>query len=117
MVCVGILNTYYFHTFDPARLGPLQTILNIRKHKIITCFLIQTENKPGALVDLLKPFQKRKINLSRIETSPSRESIKTHNFFIDSDGHQNDTKLKHVINDLKKSGAFIRILGSYPTEQ
>ena len=82
-----------------------------------TSFLIQTENKPGALVDLLKPFQKRKINLSRIETRPSRESIKTHNFFIDSDGHQSDSKLKHVINDLEKSGAFIRILGSYPTEQ
>ena len=81
-----------------------------------TSFLIQTSNNPGSLMELLKPFQKRKINLSRIETRPSRQSTDAHNFFIDSEGHQKDSKLKNAINDLQASGASVRILGSYPSE-
>ena len=81
-----------------------------------TSFLIQTANKPGALIELLEPFKKRKINLSRIETRPSRAAPDAHNFFIDSDGHQNDAKLKKVIAELKAVSASVRILGSYPSE-
>ncbi|MDA0758893.1 MAG: prephenate dehydratase [Proteobacteria bacterium] len=81
-----------------------------------TSFLIQTANKPGALIELLAPFKKRKINLSRIETRPSRAAPDAHNFFIDSDGHQNDAKLKKVIAELKAVSASVRILGSYPSE-
>ena len=81
-----------------------------------TSFLIQTANKPGALIELLAPFEKRKINLSRIETRPSRSSPDAHNFFIDSDGHQNNIKLKKVIAELKAVSASVRILGSYPSE-
>ena len=81
-----------------------------------TSFLIQTKNKPGALIDILEPFNKRRINLNRIETRPSRESSSAHNFFIDSDGHQKDSKLKQVILSLKKLGISVRVLGSYPSE-
>lgn len=81
-----------------------------------TSFLIQTANKPGALIELLAPFKKRKINLSRIETRPSRSSPEAHNFFIDSDGHQNDIKLKKVITELRAVSSSVRILGSYPAE-
>ena len=81
-----------------------------------TSFLIQTDNKPGALIKILEPFNKRKINLERIETRPSRESKNAHNFFIDSSGHHMDAKLKQVIVSLKALGASIRILGSYPSE-
>ena len=81
-----------------------------------TSFLIQTKNKPGALIDILEPFHKRRINLNGIETRPSRESSSAHNFFIDSDGHQKDSKLKQVILSLKKLGISVRVLGSYPSE-
>ena len=81
-----------------------------------TSFLIQTSNKPGALIEILEPFNKRKINLERIETRPSRESLNAHNFFIDSSGHYKDLKLKQVIANLKDLGASVRILGSYPSD-
>ncbi|MDA9130851.1 prephenate dehydratase [Gammaproteobacteria bacterium] len=87
-----------------------------RTSKDKTSFLIQTANRPGALIELLKPFQKRKINLSRIETRPSRSLANAHTFFIDSDGHQKDLKLKQAIAELKSIGSVIRILGSYPSE-
>tara|TARA_B110000008_G_scaffold11261_1_gene10818 strand:- start:507 stop:1589 length:1083 start_codon:yes stop_codon:yes gene_type:complete len=81
-----------------------------------TSFLIQTDNQPGALIKILEPFNKRKINLERIETRPSRESLNAHNFFIDSSGHYKDTQLKQVITNLKELGASVRILGSYPSD-
>ena len=80
-----------------------------------TSFLIQTDNQPGALLKILEPFNKRKINLERIETRPSRESLNAHNFFIDSIGHYKDANLKQVIVSLEKLGASVRILGSYPS--
>jgi len=79
-------------------------------------FLVQTANKPGALVELLQPFQQRNINLNRIETRPSRQSTGSHNFFIDIEGHQNNSQVKQAISDLKATGASVRSLGSYPTE-
>jgi chorismate mutase/prephenate dehydratase len=81
-----------------------------------TSFLIQTDNQPGALIKILEPFNKRKINLERIETRPSRESSNAHNFFIDSSGHYKDPKLKQVITNLEELGASVRILGSYPSD-
>ena len=79
-----------------------------------TSFLIQTVNNPGALINILKPFEKRKINLSKIETRPSRGNINSHDFFIDCEGHQKDKKLKLAIKEVKDTGSFVRILGSYP---
>ena len=64
----------------------------------------------------LELFNKRKINLERIETRPSRESKNAHNFFIGSSGHYKDLKLKQVIVSLKELGASVRILGSYPSD-
>jgi len=81
-----------------------------------TSFLIQTKNEPGSLLKILKPFEKKKINLSKIETRPSRTSSKSHDFFIDTEGHQNDAKLKSSIKEIQSLGASLRILGSYPED-
>ena len=66
------------------------------------------------LFRILRPFEKRKINLSKIETRPSRGNINAHDFFIDCEGHQKDQKLKLAIKEVCDSGALVRILGSYP---
>jgi chorismate mutase/prephenate dehydratase len=79
-----------------------------------TSFLIQTVNNPGALIAILRPFEKRKINLSKIETRPSRGNINSHDFFIDCEGHMNDQKLKLTIKEVKDLGSSVRVLGSYP---
>ena len=79
-----------------------------------TSFLIQTVNNPGALINILRPFEKRKINLSKIETRPSRGNINSHDFFIDCVGHKKDAKLKLAIKEVKETGSLVRILGSYP---
>ena len=87
-------------------------ILSTGKDK--TSFLIQTVNSPGALINILKPFEKRKINLSKIETRPSRGNIDSHDFFVDCEGHQLDAKLKLAIKEVRSTGSLVRVLGSYP---
>ena len=87
-------------------------ILSTGKDK--TSFLIQTVNNPGALINILKPFEKRKINLSKIETRPSRGNIDSHDFFVDCEGHQLDAKLKLAIKEVRSTGSLVRVLGSYP---
>jgi len=79
-----------------------------------TSFLIQTPNKPGSLLSVLKPFDKRKINLSKIETRPSRGNINSHDFFVDCEGHIKDQKLRLAIKDVIDTGAIVRNFGSYP---
>jgi len=94
--------------------------LIIGKHQINktgkdkTSFLIQTPNKPGSLLSVLQPFDKRKINLSKIETRPSRGNINSHDFFVDCEGHIKDQKLRLAIKDVIDTGAIVRNFGSYP---
>ena len=79
-----------------------------------TSFLIQTTNKPGSLLSVLKPFDKRKINLSKIETRPSRGNINSHDFFVDCEGHIKDQKLRLATKEVIDTGAIVRNFGSYP---
>ena len=94
--------------------------LVIGKHEVAktgadkSSFLIQTPNKPGSLMSVLKPFDKRKINLSKIETRPSRGNINSHDFFIDCEGHIKDRKLQLAIEEAINTGAIVRSFGSYP---
>ena len=76
--------------------------------------MIRTENKPGALLEILKPFNEYNINLFRIETRPSRSDRGSHDFFIDSEGHINEKEMQRVIKKVKDVSSFIKVLGSYP---
>jgi prephenate dehydratase len=68
------------------------------------------------LLKILKPFEKKNINLNKIETRPSRSLHNSHDFFIDTEGHQDDAKLKSVIKEIQSAGASLRIIGSYPQD-
>ena len=76
-------------------------------------FLIRTENKPGALLEILKPFNEYNINLFRIETRPSRSDRGSHDFFIDSEGHIDEKEMQLVIRKVKELSSFVKVLGSY----
>ena len=94
--------------------------LVIGKHQIDstgkdkTSMLIQTPNTPGSLMGVLKPLDNRKINLSKIETRPSRGNINSHDFFIDCEGHIKDKKLSLAVKEIVETGAIVRNFGSYP---
>jgi len=79
-----------------------------------TSVLFSIKDKVGALYDMLVPFKKYGINLTKIESRPSKKRAWEYYFFIDLSGHQKDAKVKKALIELEKKCAFIKILGSYP---
>lgn len=68
----------------------------------------------GALFRLLEPFAKAGINLSKIESRPSRRGIWDYNFFLDVEGHRAEPLIANALEEVQKRAAFFRVLGSYP---
>ncbi|MDT3719905.1 prephenate dehydratase [Pseudomonas oryzihabitans] len=79
-----------------------------------TSIIVSMQNKPGALHELLLPFHANNIDLSRIETRPSRSGKWTYVFFIDFVGHQADPLIRDVLERLSASAVALKVLGSYP---
>ncbi|MCR4301009.1 MAG: prephenate dehydratase, partial [Sulfuricaulis sp.] len=79
-----------------------------------TSLLLSSRNRPGALQRLLAPLAKNKINMTRIESRPARETLWDYVFFIDVDGHWKDRKVAKALAELEKEAAFLKRLGSYP---
>ncbi len=72
------------------------------------------EDRPGLLVGALKEFSERGINLSKIESRPSREKLGTYIFLMDVDGHRSEKPLATALERVREQCSFFRVLGSYP---
>lgn len=79
-----------------------------------TSVMFSAKNRPGALFELLESFKKRKVNMTRIESRPSRSGIWEYVFFIDVDGHVTDDGVKAALADIDAHASFFKVLGSYP---
>ncbi|XWK86537.1 MAG: prephenate dehydratase [Phormidium sp.] len=71
-------------------------------------------NVPGALAKLLQIFASRNINLSRIESRPTKRSLGEYLFFIDIEANANDPSIQSAIAELKLHTETLKIFGSYP---
>ena len=72
------------------------------------------EDNPGGLYELLGLLAEDNINLTKIESRPSKEGLGHYIFFIDLEGHRLDENIKNILNDLDNQTSFFKILGSYP---
>ncbi len=72
------------------------------------------EDHPGALVDALREFSDREINLSRIESRPMRSGLGRYMFFCDLEGAVADPDVAEAIGELRGKAESVRVLGSYP---
>ncbi|HSA06168.1 MAG TPA: prephenate dehydratase [Candidatus Gastranaerophilales bacterium] len=79
-----------------------------------TSFAFSTNNQPGALVDVLSVFKENNINLSYIESRPSRKVFGDYTFFVDFEGHIQDENIQRAIGKITPFVSFYRFLGSYP---
>ena len=79
-----------------------------------TSIVFSVKHKPGALYDALKELAARKINLTKIESRPTRQKPWEYNFYVDFDGHHEDPAIKEALHSLEKAAIFVKILGSYP---
>jgi prephenate dehydratase len=88
----------------PSATGRDKTSLAIRLDK----------DRPGALCSILNEFSVRTINLTRIESRPSRKGLGDYYFFIDLEGHISDPSVVEALKFIHGNAVQIKILGSYP---
>jgi prephenate dehydratase len=79
-----------------------------------TLVLYQRDDHPGGLLELLEQFAVRGINMSRLESRPTKESMGRYCFSIDIEGHVLDERVGEALMGLKRVCADVRFLGSYP---
>lgn len=70
-------------------------------------------NVPGALVNPLQVFAKRNLNLSRIESRPTKRSLGEYLFFLDLEGNLQDISVQEALKELEKYAETVKIFGSY----
>lgn len=74
------------------------------------------EDKPGGLYEILGIFAGYDINLTKIESRPSKEKLGRYIFYIDFEGHREDRTIKNIISTIRSKVGYIKIFGSYPKE-
>lgn len=79
-----------------------------------TSLMLSTPNRPGALYQLLKPLAEHGIDMSRIESRPSRNNNWEYYFFLDIGGHEQDEHVQQALAVLREQVDLVRVLGSYP---
>ncbi len=79
-----------------------------------TSILFSVKDRIGALHDMLVPFKKDNINLTRIESRPTKRKAWEYVFFVDLLGHRDDEKVRRALRELEKQCSYLKILGSYP---
>ena len=82
-----------------------------------TSIMFSIKDRVGALYMMLQPFRKHSINLSSIESRPSRRKAWDYYFFIDMAGHVEDRKVAKAIAELEIQCRFLKLLGSYPAAE
>ena len=79
-----------------------------------TSVMLSIKNKPGALFNLLEPFERSGVDLTRLESRPSLSENWNYVFFIDFIGHVSEESIATVFAELEKIGCDVKVLGSYP---
>jgi len=76
--------------------------------------MVSAKNRAGALYHLLAPLAAHGLDMTRIESRPSRNANWEYYFFMDINGHVEDEKVTKALKELENEADLVRVLGSYP---
>jgi chorismate mutase/prephenate dehydratase len=79
-----------------------------------TSIVFSLKHKPGALYDCLGEFARRKVNLTKLESRPTRHQPWEYNFYMDFFGHREEKEVGEALQALEEHADYVKILGSYP---
>lgn len=79
-----------------------------------TSFVMTAKNKPGAIVELLEPLSRYGVSMTKLESRPSKQGLWDYVFFVDIEGHYQDSKVASAIKEIENRALFLKMLGSYP---
>ncbi len=83
-------------------------------HDKTTVVIFQQADRPGSLLGILQEFAARSINLTKLESRPTKRGLGDYCFIIDLEGHVADELVADCLRDLKAKNADVKFLGSYP---
>ena len=103
-----------------SRLDALESFTKKESESLID--QIKTEHEArtdavGALHKALAPFRRYRINMTKIESRPSKRKAWEYFFFVDCDGHQTDRRVAKAIEQLTQHCSYVKVLGSYPNAE
>ena len=78
-----------------------------------TSIIFATKSIPGALYKILGEFADRNINLTKIESRPTKQTPWEYHFYLDFEGHRTEQKCQEALESIRDKTIFIKILGSY----
>ena len=79
-----------------------------------TSIIFSVKHEAGALYQIINEFYQHKINLTKIESRPNKNTPWEYNFYVDFEGQQDDSSIKDMLQKLRENSTFLKILGSYP---
>ena len=79
-----------------------------------TSIIFSVKHEAGSLYQIINEFNQHKINLTKIESRPNKNTAWEYNFYVDFEGFQDDSSIKDMLQKLRKHSTFLKILGSYP---
>jgi chorismate mutase/prephenate dehydratase len=79
-----------------------------------TSIVFSVKHRPGALFDFLKIMTNGNLNMTKIESRPTRQKPWNYNMFLDFEGHRDDEAVKTTLKALEDNALFLKVLGSYP---
>ena len=82
-----------------------------RDRTAVMCYI---KNHAGALLEILEPFKTFKVNLTNIESLPTRKKAWEYCFYLDFEGHVSDESVKRALDEVSKKCFDIKVLGSFP---
>ena len=72
------------------------------------------QDQPGSLVDVLKEFSQRQINLAKIESRPTKQELGKYVFLVDLEGHRSEPAVAEALEKVEAQAYFFKVFGSYP---
>ncbi|MBQ8635094.1 prephenate dehydratase, partial [bacterium] len=90
-------------------------VIDENKQNGKTAIVLSTKNKSGALCDVLKIFAKHELNLTYIDSRPSKRQLGEYLFFMELDGLETEYRVKMALEELMSYVNFVRVLGSFST--
>jgi len=79
-----------------------------------TSLVLSAKNRAGAVYEMLTPFAKRGVSMTKFESRPSRVAVWEYLFFVDIEGHRDDRQVAEALDEVGGIAGYIKVLGSYP---
>ena len=79
-----------------------------------TAMVMAVREEAGALFDALRPLAENAVNMTKLESRPSRGRAWEYVFFVEMEGHRDDAPVAKALAEIRKRASFVKWLGSYP---